>query len=137
MTDDQKKLVRDSYAKIRADAPAVAAIFYQRLFEIGPDLRPLFKGDMAEQGRKLMTMITTAVDSLDRIDAIVPAVQQLGRRHAAYGVKLADYDTVGAALLWTLEHGLGDDFTPPVRDAWTACYTTLAGVMKAAASAAA
>jgi hemoglobin-like flavoprotein len=94
----------------------------------------LFKGDMAEQGRKLMAMIGTAVANLRRIDTIVPAVQQLGKRHAGYGVNDADYETVGAALLWTLETGLGDAFTPPVREAWTVCYVTLANVMKTAAT---
>ncbi len=134
MTDEQKDLVRDSYAKVSPDAVAVAALFYRRLFEIDPDLRPLFKGDMAEQGSKLMAMIGTAVANLRQIDTVVPAVQQLGRRHAGYGVKAADYDTVGAALLWTLEQGLGQGFTPPVQEAWTVCYGTLAGVMKDAAA---
>ena len=136
MTDDQKTLVYESYAKVRPNAPAVAAMFYQHLFELKPNLRPLFKGDMNEQGRKLMAMITTAVSSLDHVEAIVPAVQQLGIRHAAYGVAAADYDTVGAALLWTLEQGLGQDFTPPVREAWSVCYAMLADVMKDAAAAA-
>jgi hemoglobin-like flavoprotein len=134
MTDEQKAMVRNSYAKVSPDAAAVAAIFYRRLFELDPGLRPLFKGDMAEQGDKLMAMIGTAVANLHRLDTIVPAVQQLGERHAGYGVKPADYDTVGAALLWTLEQGLGDGFTPPVREAWTVCYGTLAGVMIAAAA---
>jgi hemoglobin-like flavoprotein len=135
MTDDQKTMVRNSYASVSPNAPAVAAMFYQRLFELDPGLRPLFKGDMAEQGRKLMAMIDTAVANLHQIDTIVPAVQQLGERHKTYGVKAADYDTVAAALLWTLEQGLGDAFTPPVREAWTVCYGTLAGVMKDAAAA--
>jgi hemoglobin-like flavoprotein len=136
MTDEQKAMVRNSYAKVSPDAAMVAAIFYRRLFDLDPGLRPLFKGDMAEQGDKLMAMIGTAVANLHRLDTIVPAVRQLGERHAAYGVKPADYDTVGAALLWTLEQGLGDGFTPPVREAWTICYGTLADVMKAAAAAA-
>jgi hemoglobin-like flavoprotein len=135
MTDDQKTLVRDSFVKLAPDAPAVAAIFYQRLFDIDPKLRPLFKGDMAEQGRKLMAMIGTAVANLWQIESIIPAVKQLGERHSGYGVKTPDYDTVGAALLWTLERGLADAFTPPVREAWTVCYGTLADIMKAAAAA--
>jgi hemoglobin-like flavoprotein len=133
MTDEQKALVRDSFAKL-GPAPQVASMFYQRLFELDPALRPLFKTDMAEQGRKLMAMIGTAVGNLSQIGSIVPAVQQLGRRHVDYGVKAADYATVASALLWTLEQGLGDDFTPPVREAWTACYGTLAGVMQDAAA---
>src|SRR4051794_18674469 len=113
MTNDQKTMVRDSFAKVSLNAPAVAALFYQRLFEIDPDLRGLFKGDMPAQGRKLMAMIGTAVSNLHQIDTIIPAVQQLGRKHVDYGVKDADYETVGAALLWTLEQGLGDAFTRP------------------------
>jgi hemoglobin-like flavoprotein len=135
MTDDQKTMVRNSYASVSPNAPEVAAMFYQRLFELDPGLRPLFKGDMAEQGRKLMAMIGTAVANLHQIDTIVPAVRQLGQRHHSYGVKAADYDTVGAALLWTLEQGLGDGFTLSVREAWTVCYGTLAGVMKEQAAA--
>ena len=120
-----------------AGRPAcVAALFYQRLFELDPDLRRLFKTDMAEQGRKLMAMIGTAVANLGQIETIVPAVRQLGERHAGYGVKDADYETVGAALLWTLEQGLQEAFDPPVREAWTVCYGTLAGVMKQAGAAA-
>ena len=136
VTDEQKALVRNSYAKISPEAAAVAALFYQRLFEIDPNLRRLFKADMAEQGRKLMAMIGTAVANLGQLETIVPAVRQLGERHAGYGVKDADYDTVGTALLWTLERGLGEAFEPQVREAWTVCYGTLAGVMKDAAAAA-
>jgi hemoglobin-like flavoprotein len=109
------------------------AIFYQRLSDIDPKLRPLFKGDMAEQGRKLMAIIGTAVANLGQNDSILRAVKQLGERHSGYGVKTLDYDTVGEALLWTLEQGLADAFTPPVREAWTVCYGTLADIMKAAA----
>jgi hemoglobin-like flavoprotein len=97
----------------------------------------LFKGDLVEQGRKLMQMIGVAVNGLDRLDQILPAVQQLGVRHAAYGVRDQHYDTVATALLWTLEQGLGSDFTPEVKDAWTAAYTVLAGTMKHAAATAA
>lgn len=133
MTPESRALVRESFAKVVPIAPQAAAMFYERLFALDPSLRPLFKGDMREQGRKLMAMIGTAVAHLDRLDSIIPAVQDLGRRHAGYGVPPASYDTVAAALLWTLEQGLGADFTPATRAAWTECYTTLAGVMKAAA----
>jgi hemoglobin-like flavoprotein len=134
MTPQDQALVRDSFAKVAPIAPAAAAMFYDRLFALDPSLRPLFKGNMEEQGRKLMTMIGTAVANLDRLDAIVPAVQDLGRRHATYGVQPAYYDTVATALLWTLEQGLGADFTPATRAAWTEAYTTIAGVMKDAAA---
>ena len=103
---------------------AAADLFYGRLFELDPSLKPLFKGDIKEQGAKLMAMIATAVAGLDRLDSIVPAVQALGKRHAGYGVEAAHYDTVGSALLWTLEQGLGSAFTPDVKGAWT----SLAGI---------
>jgi hemoglobin-like flavoprotein len=134
MTPDQKQLVRDSFAKVAPIAPTAAELFYGRLFELDPGLRPLFKGDMKEQGRKLMAMIATAVAGLDKLDTIVPAVRALGKRHAGYGVIDAQYDTVAAALLWTLEQGLGPDFTPATKEAWTACYTLLSGQMKEAAA---
>ena len=132
MTPEQATLVRDSFAKVAPIAPQAAAMFYERLFVLDPSLRALFKGDMNEQGRKLMAMIGTAVGNLDRLDAIVPAVRDLGRRHVGYGVKQADYDTVAEALLWTLEQGLGDDFTPDTKAAWVSVYTVLAGEMQAA-----
>ena len=134
MTPEQVTLVRDSFAKVAPIAPTAASMFYDRLFVLDPALRPLFKGDMAEQGRKLMAMIGTAVANLDRLGDIVPAVQALGKRHAGYGVTPGHYDTVANALLWTLEQGLGADFTPATRDAWTTCYVVLAGEMKAAAA---
>jgi hemoglobin-like flavoprotein len=135
MTPETQAYVRDSFAKIVPVAPQAAALFYDRLFVLDPMLKPLFKGDMNEQGHNLMAMIGTAVANLGQLETIVPAVQDLGRRHAAYGVKPADYDTVGAALLWTLGQGLGDAFTPPVEAAWTEAYTVLATVMKDAAAA--
>jgi hemoglobin-like flavoprotein len=135
MTPENQALVRDSFAKVVPIAPQAAALFYGRLFVLDPSLRPLFKGDMDEQGRKLMAMIGTAVANLRNLEVIVPAVQDLGRRHAGYGVQPAHYDTVAAALLWTLGQGLGDAFTPPVEAAWTEAYTTLATVMKDAAAA--
>lgn len=133
MTPDQIALVRESFAKVAPIAPQAAELFYGRLFELDPRLRPLFKGDMQEQGRKLMAMIATAVANLDKLESVVPAVQDLGRRHAGYGVSHADYDTVAAALLWTLEKGLGDGFTPACREAWATMYGIVAGVMKKAA----
>ncbi len=135
MTPEARALVRDSFAKVVPIAPRAAAMFYDRLFALDPSLKPLFKTDMAEQGKKLMAMIGTAVANLDRLDAIIPAVQDLGRRHAGYGVPPESYDTVAAALLWTLEQGLGNAFTPAVKAAWTEAYTVLATVMKDAASA--
>ena len=134
MTPEQQKLVRDSFAKVAPIAPAAAGMFYDRLFVLDPTLRSLFKGDMTEQGRKLMAMIGTAVANLHRLGDILPAVRDLGQRHAGYGVKISHYDTVANALLWTLEQGLGPDFTPATRDAWAACYGAITSEMKAAAA---
>jgi hemoglobin-like flavoprotein len=134
MTEDQKKLIRSSFAQIAPNAQAVAAQFYERLFILDPTLKPLFKGDMADQGRKLMAMIGVAVAHLDRLDEIVPAVQQLGARHAGYGVPNESYDTVGAALVWTLAQGLGEDFTGEMAAAWSDCYAIISAVMQQGAA---
>lgn len=133
MTPSEITLVKDSFRKVQPIADQAAAIFYARLFELDPSLRPLFRGDLEEQGRKLMTMIGMAVTSLDRLDTLVPTVRQLGARHGAYGVRNEHYATVGTALLWTLEKGLGPAFTPDVRAAWTTTYTLLANTMIGAA----
>ena len=137
MTPSQVQAVKQSFALVAPIADQAGTLFYQRLFESDPSLRPLFKGDIGEQSRKLMRTIATVVNSLDRIEAILPTVKALGARHAGYGVRDEHYATVGAALLWTLEQGLGVEFTPPVRDGWTAAYGALAAVMKAAAAEAA
>jgi hemoglobin-like flavoprotein len=133
VTEAQKTLVQNSFAEIATIAEDAAIFFYQRLFELDPSLRHLFRGDMAEQRRKLMQMITAVVKGLDRLDELVPVVKDLGRRHGGYGVLDKHYDTVGEALLWTLQVGLGRGFTPEVKDAWVAVYTLLATTMKDAA----
>ena len=133
LTVRQKDLVQGTFASIATIADDAAILFYQRLFELDPSLRPMFRGDMVEQRKKLMQMITAAVKGLDRLDQLVPVVQNLGRRHAGYGVQESHYDTVGAALLWTLEAGLGRQFTPQVKEAWAAVYGLLATTMKDAA----
>jgi hemoglobin-like flavoprotein len=130
VTPEQKVLVQESFAQVVPIADIAAELFYGRLFEVDPSLRTLFHGDMREQGRKLMQMLAVAVRGLDRLEMIVPAVQALGRRHAAYGVTEAHFATVGAALLWTLEHGLGSAFTPEVADAWASVYDVLATTMQ-------
>lgn len=137
MTPEQVQLVKSSWEKALPIADKAAELFYGKLFELDPSLKPLFKGDMTEQGKKLMKMINTAVNSLDRLAEIVPAVQQLGVRHIDYGVKDEHYDTVGAALLWTLEAGLGDAFTEDTKEAWATVYGILADTMKSAAAQAA
>jgi hemoglobin-like flavoprotein len=129
MTPRQVELVQGSFRKVVPIAPQAADLFYARLFELAPEVRPLFKGDMQEQGRKLMTMLGTVVNGLNRLDVLVPAAQGLAKRHVAYGAQAAHYPVVGAALLDTLAKGLGDDFTPEVREAWATAYGTLSGVM--------
>ena len=133
MTSAQKRLVQDTFATIAPIADDAAVLFYRRLFELDPSLQRMFRGDMAEQRKRLMQMIAVAVKGLDRLDQLVPAVQDLGRRPAGYGVEDRHYETVGAALLWTLEKGLGDAFTAEVREAWTTVYGILATTMKEAA----
>jgi len=134
MTPEQVGLVQGTWAKVLPIKDTAAELFYGRLFELDPSLRSLFKGDMTEQGRKLMAMINVAVAALDKLDSIVPAVKDLGARHVRYGVKAADYGTVATALLWTLEKGLGDAFTPAAREAWTQAYMVLAKTMQTAAA---
>lgn len=129
MTPERIALVRESFAKVRPIADDAAALFYGRLFQIVPEVRPLFPADLTEQGRKLMTTLAVVVNSLDDLPALLPVVQRLGARHAGYGVTGEHFAPVGAALLWTLEKGLGEAFTPEVRMAWTEAYHVLATVM--------
>lgn len=133
MTRKQVSEVQASFAKVVPIADQAAALFYGRLFETAPETRALFSNDMDAQGQKLMTAIAMVVNSLDEIQAIVPAVQQLAKRHVAYGVRPEHYPLVGTALLWTLEQGLGDSFTPEVGAAWAAAYGVLSETMIAAA----
>lgn len=133
MTPREIALVKESFRQVAPIADQAAAIFYARLFELDPSLRGLFRGNMAEQGRKLMHMIGLAVGELDRLDNLAPAVRQLGLRHAAYRVKEEHYYTVGEALLWTLAKGLGDAFTGEMQAAWAKVYWVLAETMKAGA----
>jgi hemoglobin-like flavoprotein len=133
LTVTQKTLVQNTFAAIVPIADDAAALFYRRLFELDPSLERMFRGDMKEQRKKLMQMLTAAVKGLDRLEQLVPVVEDLGRRHAGYGVADAHYETVGAALLWTLEKGLGAAFTPDVKDAWVTVYGLLATTMKNAA----
>jgi nitric oxide dioxygenase len=129
VTPEQTTLVQRSFDQIAPIADTAAELFYGRLFELDPSLRPLFRGDMREQGRKLMQVVSVVVRGLDRPEATLRAVEALGRRHVAYGVTEAHFATVGAALLWTLEQGLGAAFTPEVADAWAAVYGLLATTM--------
>lgn len=134
-TTREIELVQQSFAKVAPQAEAVAALFYQRLFELDSSLRPLFKSDLKDQGRKLMAMLTAVVNGLGQLEALVPTAQALARRHVVYGVQPAHYATVGAALLWTLGQGLGPAFDAELKAAWTDVYGVLAKVMIDAAAA--
>jgi hemoglobin-like flavoprotein len=134
MNPRQKELVQSSFAKVAPIADKAADLFYDRLFEIDPSLRTMFPADMKEQKTKLMQMLTAAVKGLDNLETLVPVVRQLGARHNGYGVKGEHYATVAAALLWTLERGLGDEFTPETKAAWVAVYTILAATMQEGAA---
>jgi hemoglobin-like flavoprotein len=134
MTPTQVGLIRESWAGVEPIADTAAGLFYGRLFELDPALERLFRRtDMVRQRQVLMGTLAVVVKTLDRIEELLPAVEALGRRHAGYGVRESHYATVGSALLWTLEQGLGEAFTPAVREAWTEAYGTLASVMIEAA----
>lgn len=134
MKDTQITLVQESFAKVVPIKDAAAEIFYGDLFETAPEVKPYFANtDMKDQGGKLMATLGIVVNGLRDLDKVVPVAQELAIKHVDYGVKADDYDKVGASLLRTLEKGLGDAFTPDVKEAWTVAYTTLAGAMKEAA----
>ena len=134
MTPEKIALVQSSFKLVAPIADTAADIFYDRLFEIAPEVRPLFPAEMGDQKMKLMQMLGTAVSNLHQVETILPAVQDLGRNHVNYGVKDEHYDIVGAALLYTLEKGLGEAWTPELAEAWTEVYGTVATVMKDAAA---
>ena len=121
--------MKSSFEKVKPIAADAAALFYGRLFEIAPEVKPLFKGDIKEQGKKLMTTLAAVVNGLDNLPSILPAASALAKKHVSYGVKPGHYAPVGAALLWTLERGLGATWTPQLAAAWTGAYTTLSGFM--------
>lgn len=129
MDPQQVTVVQQSFAKVAPIADQAAALFYARLFEIAPEVRPLFHGDMKEQGRKLMGTLGVVVKGLGELEAILPAASALAKRHVAYGVKAEHYAAVGAALLWTLERELGADWTPELAAAWTDAYATVSRYM--------
>jgi nitric oxide dioxygenase len=133
MTPEQIKLVQQSFAKVAPISDQAAVLFYDRLFEIAPSVKGLFPTDMSEQRRKLMATLAVVVNGLSNIEMILPAASSLATRHVAYGARPEHYPVVGAALLWTLEQGLGADWTADVAEAWTAAYTTLSGFMIAQA----
>ena len=133
MNPEQIDKVQASFAKVVPIMDVAAGLFYGRLFEIAPETKALFHGDMTEQGRKLMTTLAVVVNGLKNLDAVLPAAKALAVRHVSYGVKAEHYKPVGEALIWTLATGLGADFTPDVKESWLAAYGALSGVMIAEA----
>jgi hemoglobin-like flavoprotein len=134
MTTEQRQLVADTWKQVAPIADTAANLFYSRLFEIDPSTRKLFRAtDMAAQRKKLLQTLSFVINGLDRLDLLVSKVEDLGRRHAGYGVTDAHYESVGAALLWTLEQGLGRAWTPAVASAWTDVCGMLSGIMRNAA----
>jgi hemoglobin-like flavoprotein len=132
MNPDQIARVENSFGKLAPISSTAGALFYRRLFELDPSLRSMFTGDLDIQSRKLMGMIALVVSNLRQFTALLPQVQALGRDHAGYGVQAAHYDTVGAALLWTLHTGLEEQFSAEDEQAWAAAYAMLADAMQAA-----
>ncbi len=129
MTPEQVALVQQSFAKVAPISDQAATIFYDRLFEIAPPVRAMFPSDITEQRKKLMATLAVVVNGLTNLESVLPAASALAKRHVGYGAKPEHYPVVGSALLWTLEKGLGDGWTPEVADAWSAAYATLSGFM--------
>jgi nitric oxide dioxygenase len=129
MTQGQIAVVQQSFAKVAPIADRAAVMFYERLFEVAPQVKAMFPADMTEQRQKLMATLGVVVNGLSNLESVLPAVSALAKRHVAYGAKPEHYPVVGSVLLWTLEKGLGDAWTTEVADAWTAAYSTLSGYM--------
>ncbi|QWG11894.1 hemin receptor [Bradyrhizobium sediminis] len=129
MNSTQIRLVQESFAKVVPISEQAAVLFYDRLFEIAPAVKAMFPADMTEQRKKLMMMLAAVVNGLGNLQSILPAASALAKCHVGYGARAEHYPVVGAALLWTLEKGLGAAWTPEVADAWTAAYGTLSGYM--------
>jgi hemoglobin-like flavoprotein len=135
MTPEQKRLIKETWRRVLPIADGAAALFYNRLFEIDPSTEALFrKTNMPDQRKKLVQTLTVALQGLDNLDALVPVVESLGRRHRGYGVTAEHYESVGAALLWTLEQGLGKAWTPEAAAAWMQLYGLLSAIMRRAAN---
>lgn len=129
MTPQQVSLVQTTFAKVAPISEQAAMMFYGRLFEVAPQVQPMFPSDMTEQRKKLMGTLAVVVNGLSNLETVLPAASALAKKHVGYGVEASHYGVVGSALLWTLEQGLGADWTPDVSEAWTAAYTTLSGYM--------
>lgn len=129
MNPTQIKLVQESFAKVAPISEQAAVIFYDRLFEVAPSVKAMFPAEMKEQRKKLMATLAVVVNGLGNLELVLPAAGALAKRHVGYGAKPEHYPVVGGVLLWTLEKGLGDAWTPDVAAAWTAAYGTLSGFM--------
>jgi len=129
MTQDQVQLVQQSFSKVAPIADQAAVLFYDRLFETAPQVKAMFPADLTEQRKKLMATLAVVVNGLGDLTSILPAASALAKRHVTYGARAEHYPVVGAALLWTLEKGLGEGWTPAIADAWTAAYGALSGFM--------
>jgi hemoglobin-like flavoprotein len=135
MIPERRQLVTESWKSLAPNGAMVGAIFYRRLFEIDPTLRPLFaRVPMDDQIHKLVTMLDLVVHWLDLPERLVPVLKQLGERHTKYGVQDEHYTKVGTALLGTLEEGLGDKFTPELRSAWTEAFLLISSLMRRGAA---
>jgi hemoglobin-like flavoprotein len=133
MTPDQVQLVQHSFSRVVPIADQAAVMFYDRLFEVAPQVKAMFPADLTEQRKKLIATLAVVVNGLGNLQSVLPAASALAKRHVAYGAKPEHYPVVGAALLWTLEKGLGDAWTPATADAWTVAYGALSGFMIAEA----
>lgn len=134
MTPEKIEILRSSFDKVAPISETAAELFYARLFEIAPEVKPMFKGDMKEQGKKLMASIAAVVKGIENPEKILPVLEKMGADHVKYGVKDEQYDIVGAALIWTLNKGLGDAFTEEVEAVWTEAYGIIATTMKKGAA---
>lgn len=132
MTPAQISIIQQSWQTVTPIADTTVDLFYSRLFFLNPQLRALFPAELADQKRKMVSMLSRLVTALSDVQSIIPSVQALGRRHALYGVTTRDYDTVAAALLWSLEQGLGKAWNDAVKESWIAAYALLSNVMLAA-----
>ncbi|WP_186398115.1 globin family protein [Stappia sp. P2PMeth1] len=129
MTEDEIRKIQASFASLQSNADELGLMFYERLFTTHPELRDLFPRDITPQARKLVQMLALMVNGLNRLEALLPAVKELARRHVDYGVKDEHYAAVGETLLWTLAQGLGPAFTDDLRSAWSTAFSMLSGVM--------
>jgi nitric oxide dioxygenase len=129
ITDTQITLVQSSFQRVLPIVDTAGLLFYERIFSLAPGTRSLFDDDITPQAKRTMAAVKTAVDGLDRLDEVAPFLVRLGARHVRYGVRPEHFDVVGAALMWTLEQGLGDEFTGPVRDAWAAAWAVIRDAM--------